>query len=140
MTIGERIKVRREELGMTQEELAKKLGYKSRSSINKIELNGRNLTQTKIKEIADALQTTPSYIMGWENEEEQISILKRRMNIAFDKLNDLGQHEAVKRVEELSEIPRYKFELLMAAHSRTDTEVSDNSYSQDIKIMMDEDF
>ena len=37
MTIGERIKLRREELQMTQEELAQKLGYKSRSSINKIE-------------------------------------------------------------------------------------------------------
>lgn len=39
MTIGERIKKRRLELGMTQDELAKKLGYKSRSSVNKLELN-----------------------------------------------------------------------------------------------------
>lgn len=37
MTIGQRIKVRREELNMSQEELAKRIGYKSRSSINKIE-------------------------------------------------------------------------------------------------------
>ena len=36
MTIGQRIKVRREELNMSQEELAKRIGYKSRSSINKI--------------------------------------------------------------------------------------------------------
>ena len=39
MTIGQRIKVRREELNMSQEELAKRIGYKSRSSINKIELD-----------------------------------------------------------------------------------------------------
>lgn len=39
MTIGERIRNRRIELNMTQEELAKKAGYKSRSSINKIELS-----------------------------------------------------------------------------------------------------
>lgn len=64
MTIGERIKLRREELQMTQEELAQKLGYKSRSSINKIELGGNELTQRKIMDIAHALQTTPSYIMG----------------------------------------------------------------------------
>ena len=38
MTIGQRVKIRREELGMSQEELAKKIGYKSKSSINKIEL------------------------------------------------------------------------------------------------------
>ena len=39
MTFGERVKEKREELGMTQEELAGKLGYKSRASINKIERN-----------------------------------------------------------------------------------------------------
>ena len=67
-TIGERVKARREQLGLSQDELAKKLGYKSRSSINKIESDSRNLTQSKIKAIADALDTTPSYIMGWDEE------------------------------------------------------------------------
>ena len=70
-TIGDRIKMRREELGITQEELAHKLGYKSRSSINKIELNSNNLTQSKIERIADILNTTPSYIMGWDEEEDE---------------------------------------------------------------------
>ena len=69
-TIGSRIRARREALGWSQEELGKRLGYKSRSSINKIELDQRNLTQSKIKAIADALCTTPSYIMGWDNTEE----------------------------------------------------------------------
>ena len=71
MTIGERIKIRREELGMSQEELATRIGYKSRSSINKIELGHLNLRQVKIKAIADALRTTPEFIMGW-NEHEQL--------------------------------------------------------------------
>ena len=65
-TIGDRIRSRREELGISQHELAVKLGYKSRSSINKIELNSQNLTQSKIKAIADALGVSPAYIMGWE--------------------------------------------------------------------------
>lgn len=64
-TIGSRIRERREALGLSQEDLARRLGYKSRSSINKIELEQRNLTQSKIKAIADALETTPEYIMGW---------------------------------------------------------------------------
>ena len=68
-TIGNRIRNRREELGLSQEELGNRLGYKSRSSINKIELDQRNLTQSKIKAIADALDTTPGYIMGWETED-----------------------------------------------------------------------
>ena len=69
MEIGERIKARREELGMTQDELARAVGYKWRSSINKIEVNAQHLPQRKIEEIARALKTTPSYIMGWEDEE-----------------------------------------------------------------------
>lgn len=71
MTIGERIRIRREELGLSQDELAKKIGYKSRSSINKIELDQYSLKQSKIKAIADALQTTPSYIMGWKEDDDQ---------------------------------------------------------------------
>ena len=59
----------REKLGMSQEELALKLGYKNRSSINKIEKSAQNLTQTKIMAVAKALETTPEYIMGWDEDE-----------------------------------------------------------------------
>ena len=69
-TIGSRIRTRREELGMSQDELAQKLQYRSRSSVNKIELDQRDLPQSKIKSIADALLTTPAYIMGWDEKEE----------------------------------------------------------------------
>lgn len=83
MEIGYRIKTRRQQLGLTQDELAQKLGYGSRSSINKIELGKANLTQTKIKALADALDTTPAYIMGWEDEE---LVLEERQKI--DKILD----------------------------------------------------
>lgn len=76
-TIGERIKKRREELNMTQAELARILGYKSRTSVYKMELGERGLPQKKIKQIAEALHTTPEYIMGWEEkpkEKEQTSL------------------------------------------------------------------
>ena len=69
MDIGNRIRERRIELGMTQEELARAAGYKSKSSINKIEVDGRGLPQDKIVDIAKALKVTPSYLMGWEDEE-----------------------------------------------------------------------
>ncbi len=71
-TIGSRIRNRREELGLSQDELGRRLGYKSRSSINKIELDQRNLTQSKIKAIADALETTPAYIMGWDEPDQKL--------------------------------------------------------------------
>ena len=72
MDIGDRIKKRREELGMSQEELAKKVGYKSRSSVNKIEIDGRGLPQNKIVIFAKALETTPAYLMGWNDETIEI--------------------------------------------------------------------
>ena len=75
MKIGERIKYRREQLGLSQDELARRLGYKSRSSINKIENDASGLPQTKIVAIANALQTTPSYIMGWEEMQQKNSTL-----------------------------------------------------------------
>ena len=67
MTIGERIRRRRLELGMTQEELASKLGYKSKASINKIELGIQDLPQKKIVDFAQALDASSSYLMGWSD-------------------------------------------------------------------------
>lgn len=75
MSIGSRIKERRELLNLSQEELALKLGYKSRSTINKIESGINDITQSKVVEFAKVLQTTPAYLMGWEeNENKKIKI------------------------------------------------------------------
>lgn len=63
----QRIRSRRKELGMSQEELAEKVGYKTKSSINKIELGQNDIAQSKIYEFAKALRTTPAYLMGWED-------------------------------------------------------------------------
>lgn len=71
MNVGKRIRNRRLELNLTQDELAAKTGYKSRASINKIELDAQTLTQPKIKIMAEVLETTPSYLMGWEEENEE---------------------------------------------------------------------
>ncbi len=69
MTVGERIKFRREEIGMSQDELANRMGYKSRSAITKVEKSQRDINQSKIVEYATALNTTPAYLMGWEEEK-----------------------------------------------------------------------
>lgn len=67
MNVGERIRLRREELHMTQEELAQKVGYTSRSSIAKVESNANGMVQSKLVIFANALQTTPSYLLGWDD-------------------------------------------------------------------------
>ena len=81
--IGDRIKERREYLKMSQDDLAKKLGYKSRSSINKIERDASGLPQSKIVAIANALNTTPAYIMGWESDKPETS---KKIDAATDVL------------------------------------------------------
>lgn len=68
MDVGERIKARREQLNMTQDELAKKVGYTSRSSVAKVEANANGMVQSKLILFANALQTTPAYLLGWEEE------------------------------------------------------------------------
>jgi len=72
MTVGERIAARRKELNMTQEELAKKMGYKSKSSINKIEKESSNVPLTKLEKVAKALDCDPQYLMGWDEEEKPL--------------------------------------------------------------------
>ena len=66
--MGARIKELRLKNNMTQQELADKLKYKSRSTINKIELGINEIHPTKIREFAFVLQTTPQFIMGWDKD------------------------------------------------------------------------
>lgn len=68
--IGKNIANARKSLGMTQEELAKKMGYKSKSTINKIEMGVNDIVQSKVAQFADVLGTTPAVLMGWEEEEK----------------------------------------------------------------------
>lgn len=70
MQLADRVKLKRQELGMTQDDLAKKMGYRSRTSINKIEM-GRPVSQKIIVRLAESLGVTPSYLMGWEDEENE---------------------------------------------------------------------
>lgn len=81
--IGDRIRMRREELGITQDELARRLGYKSRSSVNKIELGKSDIYQSQIIAFAKALNTTPAYLMGWDEEKTE----KARASIDLSKVD-----------------------------------------------------
>lgn len=68
--IYQRIKMRREELGLSQEALAKRMGYKSKSSINKIEMGINDIPQSKVLAFARALNTTTAYLMGDDDSRE----------------------------------------------------------------------
>lgn len=66
--IGDRIKYRRKELNLTQEQLANKLGYKNKATIGKIETGVNDIVQSKVIDFAKALNTTPAYLMGWVDD------------------------------------------------------------------------
>lgn len=67
--IGEKIKEKREKMNLSQEQLAEKLGYKSKTSIHKVEQGMTDLPQSKIIEFAKVLNTSPAYLMGWIDEK-----------------------------------------------------------------------
>lgn len=88
MTIGERIKRLREQQGLTQEELAKKLGYKSKSSVAHIE-NGRDIPRSMVAKLATVLDSTPAYLMGWEEKSTRAEVINKVKELSDDKIDKL---------------------------------------------------
>ena len=99
-TIGERIRDRRELLGLSQEELAKMIGYTSRSSINKIETGVQQLRQSKIKAIADALDTNVNYILGIDSNSDKyknyLDCYMERIKKIISEMDDTQIENALK--------------------------------------------
>lgn len=95
--IGKRIREKREALGITQEELAVRLGYKNKSTIAKIENGTNDIVQSKVVEFANALNTSVSYLMGWKEELQaqsqlQISQSEQSLLHKYHSLDDKGKH------------------------------------------------
>ena len=91
MNIGQRIKQRRKDLKMSADELGKRLG-KDRSTIFRYEKGDiENLPIDILEPIAEILQTTPQYLMGWEEMQKKNDtlsdiVIKLRMNEEFRSL------------------------------------------------------
>lgn len=75
------IKKQRQQLNLTQTELAQKLGYADKSMIAKIEKGQVDLPQSKIIAFADALETTPGLLMGWSEPNAQNEITDNADNL-----------------------------------------------------------
>ncbi len=86
MTIGERIKERRKELGLSVDELAEKLG-KNRATIYRYESNEiEKLPTTVLEPLANALGVSPGYLMGWEKIGDIPALFDKFDNIKPVKL------------------------------------------------------
>lgn len=124
MTIGQRIKEARKSAGLTQRELAEKAGTAT-GTIQQYELGKRQPRIEQFQAIADVLNVDVNWLMNGytlaqrdqafrdfvKKRFSEVEVWKTRLDeIGQDlgKLNDEGRVEAVKRVKELTEIPRYQ--------------------------------
>ena len=66
MTVADRIRNKRIELGFSQTELAERAHYSDKTAISKIEHSGNNVTMKQLRRIAAALNVTTQYLLGWD--------------------------------------------------------------------------
>lgn len=147
MDMGQKIYNLRIQKGLTLEELGNMVGV-GKSTVRKWE-NGMiaNMKRDKILKVSEALDTTPAYLMGWEEENADIPEEKLPEILDYyNSLNDLGKHEATKRVEELTYIEKYtKSEpgYLMANAAHADEKIKNPTsemLQEEEKIMDDDNF
>ena len=99
--LGERIRAQRKVLGLTQEELAERLGYTSKSTINKIEMGINDIPQRKVVEFAKALNVSPAYLVGWDDDEEQVKNEVKANERSAKKMEKPQSNEAKERIASL---------------------------------------
>ena len=120
-TVGDNILYMRKRLGWTQEELATKMGYKSKSTINKIEMGINDIPQSKIVKFADVLGTTPAHLMGWDDEveenitpeEPQLSEGKKMWLELYDRISDETRAVFITMIDSFDKVPTDKQQFLL---------------------------
>lgn len=74
-SVGEKIKLRRSELGWSLRELAKRMGYANQSTVARIEKGIIDIPQSKVVKFAEVMNTTVAYLMDWEEVQQKNSTL-----------------------------------------------------------------
>lgn len=102
MTVGDRIKKRRESMGMSQTDLATKIGS-AKQTLYKYENNIiTNIPSDKIESISKALEVSPAYLMGWEAPKKDSATLLAdiagdpKLLSYIEKINDMNIEERQK--------------------------------------------
>ena len=97
-TVGERIKKRREDLGLSQMQLAIKMGYNNRSAISRAETSGDEIGANRVKKFAEALNCTPAYLMGWKDVDFVVEDEDLEFVVEAYRHSDDSTKEMVKRL------------------------------------------
>ena len=137
--IGKRIKYARDMRKVTLDDIAKKVSV-AKSTVQRYE-NGKieSIKLPVVESIANALNVNPAWIVGKSDLiEVPVQELPKIMQY-YNQLNDIGKHEATKRVEELTYLPQYSINnVVNAAHAISDASEEDQQHDED--IMDSEDF
>jgi transcriptional regulator with XRE-family HTH domain len=95
--IGKRIRLLREDWNMSQSELSKKLGYKGKASVQKIESGLAKAPYEKIKMIADLFGTTPEWILGHDTGESPVLDYENTLYQALNMLQQLQKGDITEK-------------------------------------------
>lgn len=146
--MGTRIKNLRSENNMTLEELGNKVGV-GKSTVRKWE-NGMiaNMRRDKIAKLADALNVSPAYLMGWNESSAPATIIKlynvhcdtkeeSDLILSYRKLNKHNQDRVLTYSQNLLSTQQMEEDVL-AAHTRTDVEQTSEGVQHDLDIMNDD--
>lgn len=87
MKIGERIKLRRIELGWSLQELADRMGYANKSTVARVETGKIDPPQSKVVKFAEVLNTSVADLMGWNEEikKNPVGMAERHFEILMDE-------------------------------------------------------
>ena len=134
--IGIKLRTLRKMNGFTLKEVADRMGT-TVMTISRYEKNARKIRLDVLKKILEIYGVDYNDFMTSIKIEEvdDMPILKY-----YNDLNKRGQDEAVKRVKELTYIPEFKKVNLIAAHERTDIEITDEMIKYDDKLMNEDDW
>ena len=134
--IGIKLRTLRKMNGFTLKEVADRMGT-TVMTISRYEKNARKIRLDVLKKILEIYGVDYNDFMTSIKIEEvdDMPILKY-----YNDLNKRGQEEAVKRVRELTYIPEFKNVQLIAAHERTDIEITDEMIKYDDELMNEDDW
>lgn len=96
-----RTKELRKKNKLSQDELAKRCGYTSRSTISKLEKGEFNLPSDKITLLATALNTTPAYLMGWEDKQKS-EIVDEELIALLETLSDEQKTAIIEFIKQMA--------------------------------------
>ena len=101
--LGTQVRKRRQELGLTQKELAERLGYTSRSTINKIELGINDVPLSKLENFAKVLKVPVAWLLELDDVDK-----KQRIAALMDKLDTEDIAKIEERITVMLEADKYQ--------------------------------